>query len=138
MIEWHENMETGVPKIDQQHKKILEKFNEFSAVLETARLDGEKMIEAGKILDFLQFYAVWHFEKEEGCFHTHECPGAQANAKAHERFMAMFNAFYERWQAHGMEMDLVQETFSELTDWFVNHIMRVDTKLKPCVKAQKN
>lgn len=134
MIQWNDKMETGVSKIDQQHKKILEKFNEFSAVLESATLDGERMIKAGKILDFLQFYAVWHFEKEEHCFHEHNCPGALANANAHKRFVTMFNSFYERWQAEGMEIELATETFDELANWFVNHIMKIDTKLKPCVK----
>ena len=137
MIEWHEKMETGVPSIDAQHRKILEEFNKFSAILSSKSSRGEKMQKAGEVLDFLRFYAVWHFEKEEDCFHEHDCPGAQANLKAHEKYNEMFNAFYERWQAQGMEMDLVEETFTEITDWFVNHIMRVDTKLKPCVMARK-
>ena len=89
---------------------------------------------AGDILDFLQFYAVWHFEREDKCMEQYKCPAAEANKQAHAEFIDKFGQFYEQWQESVMDWELVQQTYVELGDWIENHIRRVDAQLLPCVK----
>jgi hemerythrin len=130
MITWDDSMTTGLPNIDRQHKEIINKYNEFSE----AMAGQEGRAKAGEILDFLQFYAVWHFEKEEKCFEQYKCPAAEANKQAHAEFIDKFGQFYEQWQESVMDTELMQKTYVELGNWIENHILRVDTQLLPCVK----
>lgn len=134
MLEWDDSMTTGIQRIDAQHKEIIKKYNEFSAALSSGISRAEEKEEAGNILDFLQFYAQWHFHREEECFAEYECPAAEMNKKQHGEFLEMFGNFYEQWQSEGMDNELVIETYRGLGDWIQNHIMRTDTQIFPCVK----
>lgn len=129
-------MTTDVPEIDVQHQEIIAKFNDLSAAL-NASGTAAGIEQAGEILDFLQFYATWHFEREEECFAKYQCPAAQANKEAHAQFTHMFGQFYEQWQTKGMDMMLALETFVALGRWIDNHIRQTDTQLRPCVAAQR-
>jgi hemerythrin len=134
MIMWNESMTTGVSEIDVQHKELLGKFNELYEAL-TA---GKGREETGKMLDFLQFYAQWHFEREERCMDHYQCPVAMANKEAHRNFLKRFGELYERYQESDIDPAVVLNTFVELQDWIINHIMRIDTQLNPCVAGQTN
>lgn len=131
MITWDESMITGVDDLDVQHKKLIQKFNEFSQVM----TDGHARETAGDVLDFLQFYATWHFEREEACMAEHQCPIAARNKQSHAEFLQTFNQFYKQWQENIMDDALIEQTFSELSEWIANHIRGIDTQLRPCVSA---
>jgi hemerythrin len=131
MIVWDEaTMGTGVPMIDAQHKKLFKEFNEFSEAI--AQKKGREV--AGELLDFLQFYAKWHFGQEENCMNEYKCPVAAQNKKAHSEFLKKFGNFYTEWQTGTLTNELVSQTYSELENWLVNHVSRVDTHLRGCVK----
>ncbi len=134
MITWDESMSTGVPHIDAQHKELIKKFNEFSAAIEHGQ--GADMNMAGDVLDFLQFYAVWHFEREEACMQQYQCPVAEQNKKAHAEFVKKFNRFYEHWQENGLDINVTYHAFIELEDWVRNHICGIDAQLKAYVPPQ--
>lgn len=131
MITWDESMSTGLNDIDAQHREIIAKFNEFSAAIE--RGYGADLELAGEILDFLQFYAVWHFEREEKCMAQYQCPVAQINKQAHTEFVEKFGRFYEHWQEYGMDINVTYQTFIELEEWIRNHIIGIDTQLRECI-----
>lgn len=132
MITWDDSMSTGLPQIDAQHQEIIERYNELSVAL--ARGSGADRVAAGEMLDFLQFYSTWHFEREEKCMDEYRCPVAQTNREAHAEFIAMFGDFYERWQVSTMSWELVRSTYAELGRWIENHIRGIDTALLVCVK----
>ena len=132
MIAWDDTMTTGLPEIDVQHQEIIKKFNEFTEAVAHGKGSDRDM--AGDILDFLQFYAAWHFEREEKCMAQYHCPAAQANKQAHAEFIDKFGRFYKQWQEAGMDFELVRAVYMELESWIVNHIRRIDTQLYPCVK----
>jgi hemerythrin len=132
MIVWDEStMKTGVSLIDEQHKMLFQKFNDFSEAMSgmTARQT------AGELLDFLQFYATWHFGQEETCMHEHKCPVAAENKKAHAEFVKKFDRFYTEWQTGNMTPKLARDTYAELEKWLVKHVAQVDTQLRTCIKG---
>ena len=130
MIIWDDSMSTGIPIIDAQHKMLFQKFNEFSKAISgiTSRET------AGEVLDFLQFYATWHFGQEENCMNEYKCPVAAKNKQAHAEFVSKFSQFYTQWQEGTMTQNLMNETYMELEKWFVYHVQQTDTQLRPCVK----
>ena len=130
MITWDENMSTGLPLIDAQHKMLFDKFNEFSTSISVEA--------ATNVLDFLQFYATWHFAKEEESMAKYNCPAADLNKQAHAEFLATFGGFYEQWQTGSMSPELVDNIYKGLEDWLVNHILNVDTQLHAYVVGVKS
>ena len=65
----------------------------------------------------------------------YKCPVAADNKKAHAEFLKTFSQFYEEWQTGNMTPKLVNETYLSLKSWLVNHVARVDTQLRSCVKG---
>ena len=130
MIVWDESMSTGDSRLDAQHRMLFQKFNEFSEIVER-RVDVREA--AGEVLDFLQFYAIWHFGQEEECMHKHQCPVAAANKNAHEEYKKMFGEFYLRWQENTMDLTLALETHDRLAEWIRRHVISTDTRLRPCL-----
>ena len=129
MITWDESLSTGVALIDAHHKMLFQKFNEFSE-----SISGNTAREAAmEMLDFLQFYATWHFGREEKCMAENRCPVAAQNKQAHAEFLSTFSGFYEQWQTGTMSPELVRKTYQELESWLVNHVQRTDTQLRSCV-----
>ena len=129
MIEWDDSLSTGVENIDKQHQMLIEKLNEFSQVMTNA----EARETAGELIDFIRFYAAWHFEREEHCMNEYQCPVAAQNKKAHKEFLETFDEFYEQWQVEGMDAELVESTFQKAANWVEMHIRKTDTQLRKCV-----
>ncbi len=133
MITWDDSLSTGLPNIDDQHKELIEHFN----ILLEAVEQGRGREETGKILDFLTFYAEWHFEREERCMDEYNCPAAEENKTAHEYFRVKFGQLCRRYQESDTDDEIIHDTVRELAVWFVNHISRIDTKLNRCVPGHQ-
>lgn len=131
MIVWNDSMSTGVDMIDEQHKMLFQSFNDFSSALSemTAREA------AGEVLDFLQFYAVWHFKEEEKEMEQKNCPAAEANKRAHAEFIQIFTQFYDQWQTGIMTRELAVKSYEQLEKWLIDHVMGVDIQLRATSKA---
>jgi hemerythrin len=127
---WDESMSTGMPRLDKQHQMLIQKFNEFTDILDDPNQFRET---AADVLDFLQFYATWHFKQEEDCMDQYKCPIAAENRQAHEEFMVQFGNLYQRWQSGTMDVVTARKTHETLGIWIKNHIIETDTRLKPCL-----
>jgi hemerythrin-like metal-binding protein len=88
------------------------------------------------VLDFLQFYAGWHFQREEEYMEKFQCAAAEENKRQHAVFLKDFGSFYAEWQTGGMKPELARETFLGLIRWIGNHIQKVDTQLYLLVKKE--
>jgi hemerythrin len=131
VIDWDNALSTGDERTDTQHKVLIEKLNEFEAVISDSN-SGDIRREAGEVLDFLQFYAAWHFEQEEVAMAKMKCPAADENKKTHAEFIRNFGQFYSRWQTTSMDLELARKTYHELRDWVVDHILTIDVQMKDC------
>ncbi len=129
-LEWSDSFTTGVPEVDDQHKELIRQLN----LLYGAMAEGKSQDQIAKILDFLGNYAVWHFGSEEECMAKHACPAAEANKKAHAQFIELFGTMQKRFQKEGPTTALVVEVQQQTSNWVVNHILRIDTKLRSCLK----
>ncbi len=131
MIVWDESMSTGVAMIDEQHKMLFQSFNQFAEAL--SQITAREA--AGEALDFLQFYAVWHFREEEKEMERSQCPAAEENKRAHAEFIRIFNQFYTQWQTGIMTSELAVRSYEQLEKWLVDHVMGIDTQLRASKKA---
>lgn len=131
-LDWNERlMSTGVVEVDDQHKELIAKLNELFVALESGVPDSK----VKEMLNFVGEYATWHFGKEENCFDKYECPFAEANKQAHATFLGVFQNIAQRVESEGVTSALAIETQQEVANWVRNHIIKIDTKLRPCAAA---
>jgi hemerythrin len=132
MLKWDETMTTGIANLDEQHKWLIEQFNG----LLVAVAEGHEYEEIGKMLDSLQFYAKWHFEREEHCMETYRCPIAEKNRQSHQAFTTHFDHLYHHYQTTALDQQLLYSTITELAEWINEHIRGIDTHLNRCIGDQ--
>ncbi len=134
MILWSQEYETGVATVDDDHRRLAASLNELEAALR----DGAGSQKIAALLDFLEQYAKAHFAREEGCMAQYRCPTAIANQAAHREFILKFTAARERLRKSSGAAALVAiQVHRELSDWIVNHILRIDTALRTCRPATR-
>lgn len=131
MVTWQDSLSTSDERTDSQHKVLIEQFNQLEEIMNNST-PGSFRQAAGEVLDFLQFYAAWHFEEEEKLMAGLNCAYADENKKQHAEFLAMFSDFYSRWQTSKMTPDLARSTYKVMSNWIVNHILQVDVHIKDC------
>jgi hemerythrin len=126
---WEDGLKTGDPNIDFQHKYLFDTFNKLGDAI--IRDQGKDNINT--IIERLKFYAEWHFGKEEKCMDDHQCPIAEKNKSAHAFFLDMLNKYYEEYNQAGGSTELAIKIHETLSDWFLNHVLKTDTNLYPCI-----
>ncbi len=128
-IAWHhESMTTGVPEIDEQHKELLRRFNDFHEAVKNHH--GKEAVE--RTLSFLTSYTITHFSAEEACMNRLRCPAAQANKAAHDTLRSEIATIKSRIATGGIQSLDVVQLEKILGDWLRNHICTVDVQLRQC------
>jgi hemerythrin len=134
MVNWTERFATGSKVIDQQHRMLINNLNHLESMLtdtNPTREEGEFLIH---LIDFLESYAVSHFQFEEECMERYRCPAHAKNKQAHEQFLAVIRQFKERGNREGLRPDILRSLHHTLSSWIEEHILRVDAQLRPCIK----
>lgn len=135
MLQWTEEFSTGASHLDHQHRTLISKINhleEVLAIAEPTREDCDFMVH---LVNFLEHYADKHFTVEEQCMESFRCPSHAKNKQAHGQFMILIQDFKDQYQAKGFQRDLVIRLHETLGLWIMDHILKVDAKLKPCIKG---
>lgn len=131
MIVWSENFATGIPRVDSDHQALIAIINE----LETALAEGRGSQIVDEILARLARYAEDHFLYEEGCMQRHQCPMAGANKQAHLQFTQMIVDARAELTASNRALTS-RRLHLQLSNWFVNHVLTIDTSLRGCSSAR--
>jgi hemerythrin len=137
MVLWTEEFATGSDVIDQQHRMLINNINHLESMLTDTNPTREEGEFLAHLVDFLEAYAGTHFKFEEQCMQHYRCPAHTKNKEAHEQFIKFLHQFKERCRTEGMRLDVLRSLHHTLSMWIQDHILRVDTQLKPCIKASK-
>jgi hemerythrin len=135
MVIWTDKFTTGSSPLDQQHQTLIDNINYLEQLLlvsNPSRQESEAMIE---LVDFLELYADKHFKCEEQCMERFRCPSHATNKQSHERFLRFFQDFKQVNQAEGFRHEILAQLHSTVSQWIGEHILRIDTQLKPCIKG---
>jgi hemerythrin len=133
MLLWTEQFATGSPVIDEQHRQLIRHLNQFEGLLVETNPTPENLAAIIGFLDFLEDYVEFHFHYEEGCMESHRCPAHQKNLQAHQNFNLLFQRFKARARKEGFRSVMLAELNQTINAWIQDHILRVDTQLKPCM-----
>ncbi|MHB8883073.1 MAG: bacteriohemerythrin [Thermodesulfovibrionales bacterium] len=124
-IEWTQDLATGVPVIDDQHKEL---FRRINTLLEAcSRRKGKE--EIAPVIAFLEDYVVSHFSEEEERMQQSTYPAYAEHKTQHEEFKRNFSDLKQLFETDGPAVHVVIKTNSVVTDWLRAHIKRTDKAL---------
>ncbi len=124
---WTEALSTGSLMVDIQHKELISAINDLADAIEQGK--GASAIK--KLLTFLKYYAEWHFGNEEKCIAHRQCPLAETNKQAHCQFIEIVGDMTYDYRNQGDSEEIAREIHRLLSQWLVNHIMKIDAQLFP-------
>lgn len=132
MIEWREEFSFGIEKIDNQHKEFLRRLNDFLAALK----GGKGKEEILRVFEFLEGYVVFHFEDEENFMKEMGFSDVEKHVKVHKEFREKVSGLKETLEKEGPSLSFILKISKELTDWYINHIGKMDKKYAQAFKEK--
>lgn len=123
---WNSSLETGIKKIDEQHKELVLKIAEL---LDMAKNPVTNGIKIKGLISFLENYVKTHFATEEAFMKVKNYPGMLPHVKEHQYFTSEFLKLKEKLNNEGITLELKLKLNNLLVDWLIKHISNVDKKL---------
>ncbi|MDD2811665.1 bacteriohemerythrin [Rhodoferax sp.] len=131
---WNDNFNTGIPKIDEQHKMLVRLLNQLANHI-AFKSDIPAL---NLIFDELADYAVYHFQTEEAIWHAYlpEDPMESTHKDVHNSFI--INVMELRGQGNSRPAeDVIADVLGFLTRWLASHILENDRYLAHVVLAMQ-
>lgn len=129
-LSWTEDLNTGIPVIDQQHQRIVECINRLeSAILECDRNHVDRVFD--KLVD----YTLSHLAFEEAMQAEADYPLAIPHKAVHDQFARRIERYRQR---HKDGEEVAIQVHGMLCTWLVHHIKRDDMAYVPRVMASLN
>ena len=129
---WNRNFETGIEKIDEQHRVLVEILNRLAWHFASSTSE----LECGHILDELLSYAAYHFKEEEGIWKA--ALGEQEMVNNHHDSHQLFFVQIQMYRSSGEpEEKVIGDLFNYLTRWLAFHILESDRRMALTVSAVK-
>ena len=130
-IEWNAALETNHPRIDEQHRALLQAFNQLHAAVLTGRDRGE----GSRTLLFLTNYSVQHFRMEEELMDQAAYPDAPRHKKLHHDLVVRLSSLMKGYMEGTTTLSMSTLEFME--GWLVEHIQGEDFRLAEFLRATR-
>lgn len=123
LLVWNPEWETGVGKIDRQHRDLLGQIE----VLMTAIHADEAANRIPGLLDFLATYVDQHFRDEETEMATSSFPRTASHRAIHDEMRGQVARLLIQFKEDPAV--ITDEVLDFMTDWLVKHINEEDRHL---------
>ena len=131
MITLSKDMETGVAKIDSQHKELVDRINAITA-MGTKSISDE---ETKKTLDLLGTYIVKHFNDEEALQKQSNYPKYEQHCQQHKLYIGEFEKLKKEFAQNGHSAKYTLELSNSIINWIVRHIKSADVEFGKYYKS---
>ncbi len=132
MLSLSKDLETGVEKIDSEHKELIKRINKLVEVGGSSASHEE----VEKTIDYLGDYVVKHFSDEEELQTKSKYPGYPEHKKLHTLFIDDFAKLKAEFEKNGNSMEFTMKLNNTLVTWIVKHIKGEDVEFGKYYKAQ--
>jgi hemerythrin len=129
---WDDNLSTGNPVIDGQHKELFRRLNLL--LIACRQGDGPQAI--AQAIHFLETHMVEHFGHEEKLMADAGFPDRTIHEQEHREFFGHFMRVRKMFQTQGSDYSLVVDTIKTVVGWAANHIMVKDKALCRFLREQ--
>jgi hemerythrin len=117
-LAWGEHLATGIDTIDDQHRELFGRLNDFLAACDS----GQGKEELLGMLQFLDDYVVFHFRAEELIHEEYDYPDRARHRQYHRMFIDRLTSLKRRFLVEGPTIDLVAEINRFTIGWLIDHI----------------
>ena len=124
---WTSSLETGIPKIDEQHKEL---FHRVDLLMDTKNQSSLQ-----ETIDFLGQYVVNHFSDEQAMHSGSNYPKAAAHKQMHTAFIATFKELKQKFASSDHNLAMIMEINKVVIGWLKDHIMRHDKEFADYYKG---
>lgn len=121
-VEWTDDLSTGVPEMDDQHKRLIALLNEFYDAVER----GERDEGIRALFEGVDQYAVFHFSAEEAFMERIGYPDLASHRETHTMFRREYLAAMERHQSG--DRKAIRDLVAFLISWLYTHIQKTDKR----------
>lgn len=132
-LEWTQNLAVGVTEIDNQHKELFRRVNQY---LDTMMAQKGKA-DIGKVIKFLENYVVTHFSTEERYMTLYNYPDQRLHREQHAAFIKTFNEIRANYNERGAGVDTVIKAQKRVGEWLRTHIPLTDKNFAEFLKTKK-
>lgn len=129
-FEWKDSYQTGIAKIDGQHRKLVDYLNELYDAMKAGK--GKDALD--DVFQGLLDYTKTHFAAEEGLMKLYRYPDYEAHKAVHDKLAAHVQKLYQQFQAGTISSPIQITNF--LKDWLGKHIQGTDQKYAPFLKTK--
>lgn len=133
MFEWDKKLSVGIAKIDEQHKKLLDIGRELVSVLESTAEGYDEYDELKKLIIQLHDYTIHHFSEEEKLMKKADFVDLPAHRIQHEKFENKIKEI-DFDELDENQYNYTMEILDFLSNWIVNHIIKIDTQYTVKIK----
>lgn len=125
-----EKYKTGVPLIDEEHRRLFEIISETNDLIH-AELLHDKYDEIMRLLAELKDYTVFHFGDEETLMKRIHYPEFDAQKRAHTAFIERLVevSLADLDSMDNNQQDYLMDLIQFLLSWLSNHILACDKKI---------
>lgn len=126
-LQWTPDLDTGIPVIDNQHKRIVEYINRFQDAI-----TAQNQEEIRQLFDELVDYTLTHFTFEEDLQERAGYQFVSAHKRVHQVFTKKIGEYKARHEAG--DQTVPAQVANVLRAWLVNHIRNDDADYIPAVR----
>ncbi|MBL8259369.1 MAG: bacteriohemerythrin [Candidatus Competibacteraceae bacterium] len=127
LLQWTQELNTGIAWIDEQHQQIVHYINDLHDAKQ-ARETGK----IGEVMENLIQYTVTHFAEEEKMMERAGYPLTEVHKGVHKRFVEKVGQMNAR---HKIGIDTSEELLNLLEGWLFSHIRVNDNGYVSSVKG---
>lgn len=132
--EFTENLVTGNPTIDGQHKELIEKINRLLEAIE----DNGGQATAMRTLNFLNDYVIFHFNAEEKLQEEVGYPGLEEHRKQHDILRKTVDDMTDMIDEEGPSDAFVEQLNHNIIKWLYKHIEGYDRSVAEYIFLTEN
>jgi hemerythrin len=125
VIHWDNELATGNEEIDNHHKEIFRRFNNF----QRACNQGKGLNKLTDLLAFLGNHIRSHLAMEEQLQIDHNYPGYPKHKEEHESFIRNFRKLEKQLNTKGTTSNQLILTNFKLVIWLTQHYKLMDKDL---------
>lgn len=122
-IDWSADLEIGIPKVDEQHLRLVELANRVHELV----AHGHERKKLTEIFSELIEYTIEHFDDEEGIMAEMGYPGLEKHKKQHNGLTRQVLELQKSFRDGSATVSY--EVLDFLSQWLVSHIMNSDKKI---------
>jgi hemerythrin-like metal-binding protein len=132
-VQWMPELETGIPFVDADHRVLVQLLNQVDESI--AALEESSTL--GSVLNALNDYTVYHFDREEAMLTACGYPELDHHRDAHARISGQLGEITRKFQRNPDSVE-GREVRDFLQRWLVEHIRNEDfAYLDSCQSARK-